>query len=202
MVVNTSIIDMQGVGMVLENPVPRGERLDFAATVFGCAVAVVFVIVHVVGVLGAGGVPSEAAAVAGPAAVAGGTALDMGPLAPVTLALLWSAFVLEIVLVVAVIALVAVVAWRCVKGSVFTPVTVRLVGASAWVLVAYLLVPPILAKLGGNLALRDLARTHLDVPGMDLLRFAVVYLFTMVLSLTWVAFRRGTVLRQDQEGLI
>lgn len=188
--------------MAIQNPAPRRDRTDFVATVFGCAVAVVLVLVHVTGVLRAGGVPSEAAAVAGPAAVANGSALDMASLASVTLAVLWSAFALEIILVVAVIALIAVVAWRCVRGAVFTPLTVRLVGASAWVLVAYLLVPPILAKLGGNLALRDLARTQLDVPGMDLLRFAVVYLFTMVLSLTWVAFRRGTVLRQDQDGLI
>ncbi len=188
--------------MGIQNPAPRKERTDFAATVFGCAVAVVLVVIHVTGVLRAGGVPSNAAAVAGQAAVADGAAIDSARLAPETLGMLWSAFALEIILVLAVIGLIAVVAWRCVRGAVFTPLTVRLVGASSWVLVAYLLVPPILAKLGGNLALRDLERTQVNVPGMDLLRFAVVYLFTMVLSLAWVAFRRGTVMREEQEGLV
>lgn len=188
--------------MTVRNPTPRRERWDFLATMFGCAVAVVLVAIHVLDVLRAGGVPSGAGLVAGDAAVTDGRAIDPARLAPETVGMLWSAFALEVVLVLVVIGLVAAVTRRCLRGDVFTPLTVRLVGAASWVLMAYLVVVPILSRLGGNLALRDLERTDADVPGMDLLRFTVIYLFVMTLSLAWVAFRRGTLLREDQDGLV
>lgn len=181
---------------------PRRERWDVGATVFGGVVALALVAVHVVGTLAAGGVPSVVGRIAGPAAVAEGAAVSADALSPVTAGFLWGAFAAEVAALAALAVLVVVIAVRCLRGRFFDAGTVRLLWATSWVALGYLLVVSLVVTLGTNLALRDLDLAWRDLDAMDWRWFVLLYLFMMFVSLMAVAFRRAAAMSRDQEGLI
>lgn len=180
----------------------RKERTDVWATAFGAAVVLVFGVISVQQEIGGGGVPSVVAPLAGEHAMSGGRAIDPAALSPVTNWFLWSAFVIDVVLISAVIALVAVLSVQCLKGRFFTDGTIRLLTATSWVLLAYLIVPFIPRVAGNGMAQSDLGLSDLDVNVTDWQHFALTYILLMLISLITVAFRRARVMREDQEGLV
>lgn len=180
----------------------KKERVDVSATAFGAAVALVIVVISVLQAISAGGVPSAIAPLAGEHALSGGRAIDPAVLSPATTWLLWGVFVVDVVLISTVVALVAVLSVQCLKGRFFTPGTTRLLTATSWVLLAYLVIPFIPGAAGNNMAKADLGLSDLDMDVSDWQHFVLTYVLLMLISLITVAFRRAMVMREDQEGLV
>ncbi|WP_216694773.1 hypothetical protein [Dietzia psychralcaliphila] len=180
----------------------RKERTDVSATAFGAIVGFLIVAVSVWQRVGAGGVPSAIAPLAGDHAMGGGRTIDSAALSPTATWLLWGVLAIDVVLISAVIGLVAVLSVQCLKGRFFTDGTIRLLTATSWVLLAYLVVPVIPRAIGTTMARDDLGLTDLQVDATDWEHFVLTYVLLMLISLITVAFRRAKVMREDQEGLV
>ncbi|MBB1030966.1 hypothetical protein G6027_08700 [Dietzia sp. SLG310A2-38A2] len=183
-------------------PGDKKERTDVSATAFGAIVGFLIVAVSVWQRIAAGGVPSSIAPLAGENAMAGGRTIDAAALSPAATWLLWGVFALDVVLISVVIGLVAVLSVQCLKGRFFTSGTIRLLTATSWVLLVYLVAPVIPRAIGTNMARDDLGLSDLEADGTEWEHFVLTYVLLMLISLITVAFRRAKAMREDQEGLV